>query len=89
MNSQLCRIENQAKNRHVEGFPSSPDIININSYTRLQSVTHVQPHLAGGRRCRKSCSNTKRFKRTLIYLNTDPRLQIFWEIPFMKPQNDT
>ena len=38
----------------------------------------------------KQHPNTKRFKRTLIYYDTDTQyIQIFDEIPFVKPQNDT
>ena len=34
----------------------------------------------------KQDPNTKRFKRMLIYFDMDT-VQIFWEIPFVKPQN--
>jgi len=38
----------------------------------------------------KQDPNTKRFKRTLIYFDTHTQyIQIFDEIPFVKPQNDT
>ena len=37
----------------------------------------------------KQDPNTKRFKRTLLYFNTDTQYEIFGEIPFIKPQNDT
>ena len=33
--------------------------------------------------------NTKRFKRTLIYFNTDTQYAHFVEVPFIKPQNNT
>ena len=36
-----------------------------------------------------SDTNTKRFKRTLIYFNTDTQYAIFGETPFIKPQTDT
>ena len=31
----------------------------------------------------------KRFKRTPIYYDIDNTMQIFWEIPFFRPQNNT
>ena len=37
----------------------------------------------------KQDPSTKRFKRTLIYFDTDTHMQIFEEIRFVKPQNDT
>ena len=36
----------------------------------------------------KQDPNTKRFKRTLIYLSRTHSMHIFGEIPFIKPQND-
>ena len=41
---------------------------------QVNSLYYVQSH--------------KRFKRTLLYYDTD-NLQIFRDIPFIKPQNDT
>ena len=37
----------------------------------------------------KQDPNTKSFKRTLIYFNTDTQYAHFREILFIKPQNDT
>ena len=37
----------------------------------------------------KQDPNTKRFKRTLVYLTRTHSMQIFREIPYVKPQNDT
>ena len=37
----------------------------------------------------KQDPNTRRFKRTLVYFNTDTQYANFGEIPFIKPQNDT
>ena len=37
----------------------------------------------------KRVSNTIRFKRTLIYYDIDNTVQIFSEIPFFGPQNDS
>ena len=37
----------------------------------------------------KQDPNTKKFKWTLIYFNTDTQYANIGEIPFIKPQNDT
>ena len=37
----------------------------------------------------KQDPDTKRFKQTLVYFNMDTQYAYFFEMPFIKPQNDT